>query len=543
MPTYVVTDPDTGLKLRLTGDSPPTEEELEQLFSVANDQRVSNNNGDMLASGPNMGPQARAPERRTFPGQGVGEAAATLISGAVAEPVAGLAGLVELARSGDSSSAADAVQHMQSSLTYSPKTEGGKEAIQTVGEPLQAAAEFFDSRGLTPRAAGEAVTKSTGSPVLGTIVATLPAAALELGLMKGAGGTVRRSQRAAQTRLLEAGAPEINQLFDASRAVYKEIDGLGLTMKPDAFKKLTSKITDAAKDSGARQRTTPEIFGALEEFNDIVKEGRGVPLGEVDELRKVVQKVAEKTDRSLTSSAVAMIDEMDEFLDVAGTSIFDNPSGAKIGQRYRAARQLWGRARKAELIEEVFTKSDIQASGFENGLRNNFRAVVNNKRQARYFRKDEIDAMRRVVKGDRIGNAAKLMGRFGFSEAQATNVLGGFLGSSAGYAVGGPVGAVSAGIAGQVSREWAQRLTVGNARFAESLVRSGKDGAKIVKAYMRNVPKAKRSADDLANLLLDPAIDLNKVGKAALAKDAADIAAQNRAALAAVLANAPEEEK
>lgn len=33
MPTYVVTDPQTGRKVRLTGDSPPTEQELEQVFS------------------------------------------------------------------------------------------------------------------------------------------------------------------------------------------------------------------------------------------------------------------------------------------------------------------------------------------------------------------------------------------------------------------------------------------------------------------------------------------------------------------------------
>ena len=33
MPTFIVTDPATGQKRRLTGDSPPTENELEQIFS------------------------------------------------------------------------------------------------------------------------------------------------------------------------------------------------------------------------------------------------------------------------------------------------------------------------------------------------------------------------------------------------------------------------------------------------------------------------------------------------------------------------------
>ena len=33
MATFRVTDPNTGITLRLTGDSPPTEQELEQIFS------------------------------------------------------------------------------------------------------------------------------------------------------------------------------------------------------------------------------------------------------------------------------------------------------------------------------------------------------------------------------------------------------------------------------------------------------------------------------------------------------------------------------
>jgi len=36
MPTYKVTDPSTGKTLRLTGDSPPSETELNQIFSSIN---------------------------------------------------------------------------------------------------------------------------------------------------------------------------------------------------------------------------------------------------------------------------------------------------------------------------------------------------------------------------------------------------------------------------------------------------------------------------------------------------------------------------
>jgi hypothetical protein len=44
MPTYQVTDPTTGKVLRLTGDSPPTERELEDIFRCPNGSRSDGKN-------------------------------------------------------------------------------------------------------------------------------------------------------------------------------------------------------------------------------------------------------------------------------------------------------------------------------------------------------------------------------------------------------------------------------------------------------------------------------------------------------------------
>ena len=74
MPTYRVTDPATGKTLKLTGDSPPTEAELEQIFSS----------------------QPKTPARQgstlSIPAQ-VGEGIVSIGRKAIAEPFAGLAGI------------------------------------------------------------------------------------------------------------------------------------------------------------------------------------------------------------------------------------------------------------------------------------------------------------------------------------------------------------------------------------------------------------------------------------------------------------------
>ena len=97
MPTYKVTDPKTGRVMRLTGDSPPTQEELEQIFS-----------------------QFEVEKERTF-GEKVGgafDAAAAMATGAIAQPVAGLVGLANLAAYQDPERAANRVEQVQNRLTY-----------------------------------------------------------------------------------------------------------------------------------------------------------------------------------------------------------------------------------------------------------------------------------------------------------------------------------------------------------------------------------------------------------------------------------------
>jgi len=55
MPTYKVTDPKSGKTLRLTGDSPPTEEELNQIFSSQSQEQTSQSTQQNIPS--NIQPQ------------------------------------------------------------------------------------------------------------------------------------------------------------------------------------------------------------------------------------------------------------------------------------------------------------------------------------------------------------------------------------------------------------------------------------------------------------------------------------------------------
>lgn len=153
-------------------------------------------------------PVAQAPEP-TLGQRALGtlEAAATIGSGAIAEPLAGLAGIGAAIIPGGQSGS-EAVESARQALTFQPRTEPGQQQLQAVGE---AAALIPDVGG----ALGGFVFDLTDSPGLAAAAATTPTLIAELvGL-----GAIRKLRTG--TRLLDdAGRP--------TRPLRKALDDQGL---------------------------------------------------------------------------------------------------------------------------------------------------------------------------------------------------------------------------------------------------------------------------------------------------------------------------
>lgn len=100
------------------------------------------------------------------------EAGASLATGAVAAPVAGIAGLASTVIPGVKSG--DVVRKVQDALTYEPRTSMGRAMVNAVGAPFQALASGADK-------AGAETAEATGSPAAGaavnTAIQSLPMAA------------------------------------------------------------------------------------------------------------------------------------------------------------------------------------------------------------------------------------------------------------------------------------------------------------------------------------------------------------------------------
>lgn len=433
------------------------------------------------------------------------ETAAALGSAALAEPLAGFAGLGALPTGGSEAGAQDIAQ-IREEMTFQPRTAAGQRNIQAIGKVLSPIAKKFEEAETT---LGDATFEETGSSALAAAATTIPTLGAELagiglfkGILKGGAKLKVAGQEKAITKAIGEAAPTTDELFSTSSAIFKEIDELGVTVQQSAYNQLVRKLQAIGKKRGIDKDITPDSAKALKRFEEL--QGSEVPLTDLDTLRKVTQGAASSIKRPDKAIAVQMIDAIDEFLETAGTKGLKGPEGSveQIGSRYRVARQLWGRARRSEDITNAIEAAKETASGFENGIRIELRKIIKRNAKTKYYNAAEIKEMQKVVRGTKGANIAKLIGKLGFSENQATSFLGGSIGAAAGAQIAGPIGAFAVPFIGTLSKRLATRLTKGNAKFAEQVVRAGKDARAITKAYFDNTPKAKRSTAELNELLL-----------------------------------------
>lgn len=224
MPTYKVTDPSTGRAVKLTGDSPPTEQELEEIFASL--------------------PKMEVEQERTFPEKlaGFGESAAAIGSGMIAEPIAGLAGLVSLPFEG--ADAGGVVNKVKDALTYQPRTELGQQYVQNVGE-APVLKQIGETMQAASQGAGDFAYNTTGSPVAGAIATAVPEA-----IMQAVG--------------LRAPAAAGSVAAKRSAALSGQADNLLNPTAEQAAKVIQSgKVTDVASVANA----DPKFFDAMKDLN------------------------------------------------------------------------------------------------------------------------------------------------------------------------------------------------------------------------------------------------------------------------------------
>lgn len=252
-------------------------------------------------------------------------------------------------------------------------------------------------------------------------------------------------------------APDNDELHALASAAYKRADQAvipraGLT---GAAQKAAAEISP---NRLINRSLTPKTASVLDELTDVATDPNpALKFGELEDVRKLTRVPrADFTNPAEQRGGGIIAGAIDEFVDAIDPA---------LSKEITEARSYWSTLRKNELIMEAVEKAGRQASGFENGLRIQFRQILGNKKLRGQFTDTERKAMEQVVQGTRLGNVMKKVGKLGFGRGAQTNVLGG----TAGVGVFGPV----APMAGEAALTAAEGITARRARLVQDIVRSG----------------------------------------------------------------------
>ena len=256
---------------------------------------------------------AQQPDRTL--GQKIGGAfdvAATMATGAIAQPVSGIVGLANLAATGNPESAAARQQQVQNRLTFQPG-EAGQEYLQNIGnapiikqagEIAQGASEY----------AGRKTYDITGSPTAAAIASGLPEAA---GFALGA----RASMPRQNTGMLTRGAVENGSLVQTPEAFDRSVGA--------------AQVQDAAvRNSLAQELPAPINLTRGQSTRDFAQQQFEREVAKQPELGAPIrQRFLEQNN--------ALLQNFDAFIDETGAQATDlRSTGLKVDKaiRDRAAR-------------------------------------------------------------------------------------------------------------------------------------------------------------------------------------------------------------
>lgn len=184
--------------------------------------------------GSQQAPAPAAPEP-TFGEQALGalEVGGTLISGALAEPVAGLTGIAAGLTGKDEEQAAAQVQATQEAFTFDPKTPEGRSQLQATAKALQPVAEILQK---AEQASGDLGFDIAG-PIGGALASTLPTLALELTGLAG----VRQAKRVAKSTV----DPELKKVITAGEELEVPVLTTDLFVPESKFGGVLQDVSEA----------------------------------------------------------------------------------------------------------------------------------------------------------------------------------------------------------------------------------------------------------------------------------------------------------
>jgi hypothetical protein len=292
---------------------------------------------------------------------------------------------------------------------------------------------------------------------------------------KMAGDTIGRAMQRRATNSAIRSAPSAADLKAASSAMFQQVDNSGVTVEPNSFGNFVAGILQKAVKDRMNPTLDPKAYAAFQELasaaNDALKGNGVLTISDLHTLRQIAQKAAMSAEGRDYQFAQRIIDGLDNFITQPGATVLPRNrlgSATSAPDLLKDAIGTWARASKAADLERAIYRAQNAASGFENGLRVEFRKLLNDDAFRGALSRAEREALEDVVRGNAVSNLTKLLGKFGFG---SNNMLGGTIGASIGGTfLGGVPGALATAAVTSGARKVSEKLTQRAAERAARVV-------------------------------------------------------------------------
>ncbi len=277
----------------------------------------------------------------------------------------------------------------------------------------------------------------------------------------------------------------------------------GAKVTKEAYQGIIDDLWSEASDFGLTTKLKGEVSGTLKDFAARAESG-DASLYDLEVLRRSLRNIGgDKLDDASKALSAKLIDKLDNTVENLSESSIASAgdTGKPVLDVLKDARSTYRVGVKSQKIETAIETAKNAASGFENGLRVEFRKLLK-PGTVENFTDGERKVIEQVARGTAGSNALRWFGTFGLPVDSGRNFLGslagGGVGSAIGSAVAGPVGAAIGGPmlmgAGTLAKMASNAATRDTATLAEALVKAGPDASRLFSEAMGQATVAGREA-------------------------------------------------
>lgn len=298
------------------------------------------------------------------------------------------------------------------------------------------------------------------------------------------GGVVGRAVVPAATGLYRGTKESLNTLLGAqtreptmgraaealsqkAAGLYDQAEASGVRFKQKGIEQLRNEIFQAVGPPNPLLR--PKTSGLMQELEEL-KKADEISLTALDEFRQIIGKEMKNAQPSDLRTLAIMKDKLDSF----GNKVSpDNVSGDYENgiKLLTEARKAWSMKAKAQVLDDIYSKADLNASGQNNNqalgtIINGFKALAKDPKKLRAFSQEEQEIIKSIVLGGPKDRVLRLIGRL-----SPTGPISGGIGGAAVMGAG-PVG-LAIPVAGMVAKNAATKSTKQKIGLLEDVVMRG----------------------------------------------------------------------